>query len=896
MDYSTAMAMESMQTAQEFMRNIYPWICLLVLLVTILVVMVKEKRRRALLLEQSEEEARIRSLPDLGEADKERLLASAAPLPISKEAFPLPDVPLRLVSALAKVFGFLKIVMLVGAAYIMARIFDMADGPGTWSSSSTHPILLSLFIVGLVILSVLQIIASTRVTRGSNRARRFLIFMAVVELGPMIQDPTMAHAALWHGIMVAMSACMLWVLLLRPRAQAAIMHNAGTTRLWQKAAILVLAVACLVSPPFDLKLNMNNTYQSIDSSMGSSSNNGIKLPITRIHLLAGDESKETMELMEQLQAKSSIPVELIAFGQVLPQALNGHDLVLLVSKTLDQKMPKKPEPQPQLPKSVMKILAKEDPGFAGFFQPQPSGDAEIAFNIETPFSHINFASRPSRQRRLLYEMDSPEISISVRAEYSRGNRDKAIDELGDSVEQQLANCLRSRNETSVVSALPEPLAIEPDTMDQPKLSFVSNAVQVAHFFTPEQQINLYRLPDNSPEFLTAISNELVSANWEHESHGRYQKGNERIVIAGPAYYAAENPLPHIHMVHSKCRDAAFPESFPVELCQQNFAYFIEIFRANSVPEDILREATQKYLETPDLSAQELYKVYISISNIEGLDSIKPDLLYRFAQVLHGEPISEQTFALYRNLAEEMAKKRLDDAEECYGKIKALYADQIFHLELKPGTNGMDQAEITLEDLDRPKMITFSKTRNDPANSVQHFTLYFLGWLESMEDGQYKSHYADPRRSGTEKGKVFNKRYIRIPSFQPSGEIGSYSCGDGSYTRVEEMTRPGSLSLVHEFSATNNTLKVEVFYNDITLDIARTPDGNYILNKEILTADELHERLRAKHEKAEKFKLYASLKESEQEEFYKTVISDLPQQTRIEYNDLPERDANHPTEM
>ncbi len=893
MDYSTAMAMESMQTMQEFMRNSYPWICLLVLLVTILVVMVKEKRRRALLLEQSEEEARIRSLPDLDEADKERLLASAAPLPISKEAFPLPDVPLRLVSALAKVFGFLKIVMLVGAAYILARISEMADGPGTFSSSSTHPILFSLLIIVLVILSVLQIIASTRVTRGSNRARRFLIFMAVVELGPMIQDPTMVHATLWHGIMVAMSACMLWVLLLRPRAQAAIMHNAGTTRLWQKAAILVLAIACLLSPPFDLKLSMNaeNTFQRIDSSMGSSSNNGITLPITRIHLLAGDESKETMELMEQLQAKSSIPVELVSFGQAVPQALSGHDLVLLVSKTLDQEKAKEPEPQPQLPKSVMKILAKEDPGFAGFFQPQPSGDAEIAFRVETPFAHNNFASRPNRQICRLYEMDSPDISISVRAEYSRGNRDKAMDELGDSVEQNVANYLRSRNEKCVVSALPEPLAIEPDTMAQPNLSFVSNAVQVAHFFTPEQQINLYRLPDNSPEFLTAISNELVSANWEHEWNERYQKGNERIIITGSAYYAQQLPLPYIHVVHSKWRDAAIPESFPVELCRQNFADFIEIFRADSVPEDILREATQKYLETPDLSAKELYKVFRSISGIAGLDSIKPDLLYRFAQVLHGEPICERIFALYRNLAEEMAKKRLHDAEECYGKIKALYADQIFHLELKPGTNGMDQAEITLEDLDRPKIITFSKTRNDPANSVQHFTLYFLGWMESMEDGQYKSHYADPRRSGTEKGKVFNKQYMNISSFQPSGEIGSYSCGDCSYTRVEEMTRPGNLSLVHEFSATNNTLKVEVFYNDITLDIAHTPDGNYRLNKEILTPDELHERLRAKHEKDEKFKLSASLKKSEQQEFYETVISDLPQQTRIEYNDLPETDGS-----
>lgn len=160
----------------EFMKNAFPWISLLVLLITVVGVALAEKRK--LILQHSGEEERINKLEELDAGQKERLLKAAAPLPQSLEAYPLPDLPQRLVAALCKVSGLLKLVLLLGTGYSLARIASMPNA----TRSCTHPILWGAFVSLLIALAVLQIWASTQVTRGSNKARRYLLFMAILDL------------------------------------------------------------------------------------------------------------------------------------------------------------------------------------------------------------------------------------------------------------------------------------------------------------------------------------------------------------------------------------------------------------------------------------------------------------------------------------------------------------------------------------------------------------------------------------------------------------------------------------------------------------------------------------------------------------------------------------------
>jgi hypothetical protein len=503
MDYTTTTAIENIQRILEFMQHTYPWITLLLLLATVLIVMMQEKRRRALRLERSEEEARIHSLPGLSEADREQLLMAAAPLPHSKEAYPLPDLPLRLTSALAKVFGLLKIVLLGGAAYVLTRIVRMPERELT----AEHPVIFSLLIAGMILLSMLQIIASTRVTRGSNRARRFLIFMAVLELGTMMQYPGMAHAVLWRIIIGSMAAYMLWALLLRSRAQTAITHQAKPTPLWKKTAILVLCLLSFIQKPIHIEMNTtaSNSYKEIElvSVIGGG---GATLPIQQVILQAGDPSTETWHLMKHLDRTLQMPTVLIEFGKTVPHSMDVTDLYLLVSKSLDINKEQPPKTESNIPIEVLKLIGKESPEIAQIYTTQPSGDEEIAFEIATVLTRPTFLRTLFRDK--IQKINDSDVRLNLSAEYSTGDRAEAIDEIGDSASERLNEYITERNRDPSVEELPDILAaVETESLPAPNLAFMTNAVFVARTYTPLAEINLYHLGKFEPECVGVVSNQ-----------------------------------------------------------------------------------------------------------------------------------------------------------------------------------------------------------------------------------------------------------------------------------------------------------------------------------------------------------------------------------------------------
>lgn len=807
---TTSMTINSLSQILMFMQHVFPWISLLVLFLTAVIVMLKEKRKRAFCLEQSEEEARIRAL-DIDEAYKEQLLKAAALLPVSKEAFPLPDLPLRLVSALAKVFGWLKLVLQFGAVYSMMRIRIL---PGSTRTIDGPVVVGVLLLLEFILLAVLQIAASTRVTRGNNLARRFLIFMAVLDLGTVMYDPNMAYALLWRAILVAMSAYTLWALVLRKGAQEAVTYHAVSTRQWQKAVLVIVSLFFVFTTPFDTKVETRNTSHKLETNTSSGDHEpAIKLPILRIYLQAGDESRATTDLMENIKENLTVSAELLAFDQAALHTICGGELLLLVSKTLDQQ--KEKQSGEKVDRKFLKMLAKADPEMARRFYPQPSGDKKIAFEINTPFNYQNFSWKSDGSD--LLPMSSLDLQITTSAEYNRGSRESTLEALGKDVAKNINGYISKHNAKTIITSLPEALTVEPEPLPPPAYGFMTNACLKASYVDHQQQINLYKAGEYSSNAFLTVSNELVAAGWKHDYQGRFvrNKNRETMTVLGPAWYGRQEPLPYLYVVYSKNRKPDLPEGFAIDLCQNSYADFISIFKAEAVSEEILKKVTLDYLQQSDLSAKQLNKVYKSISTIESLDSIKPNLLMRFAEKLHEEPMSEYVFSLYQDLAKQMATRN-SVATNSLDRIKALYADQIVQLELARDTNGFARAETTLSLKDRPQIITLGGL-SDSLPESRIYVPYFLLWQEVFQNGQCKSYYDSPYGSGSSESSEFQGHRLTLCGLLSDGygHVGMSSGGfSDQYCSVEDMTEPGNLTLLAYSNPDNSDeLIVKVALNE-----------------------------------------------------------------------------------
>jgi hypothetical protein len=857
MNFEAMMALDGLQRSMEFMREIFPWMSLLVLLFTVLGVMCVEKRKRSLLLEQSEEEGRIRAMPNLSDAEKERLLKAAAPLPESREAYPLPDVPLRLVSALAKVFGLLKIILFLGAIYSIVRILQFPEA----TRSVSHPGLTGLLVAGFIVLSIVQVMASMRVTRGSDMARRFLIFMAALDLNLVVWEFDLPRAVLWRLMIVAMSGCVLWVLLLRKNARASVVCDGSPPRLWQKAAVLVLCVLSCWPSVFELDLTVsaNRSFHELKTFMSSGGNGG--LPVERVILQAGDAGEETRALMRRIKAGLEAPVELLEFGQLPERALGGADLYLLVSQTLDVKKEKPPENASSLDPGILKLLAKNHPDMAYAFGPQRSGDREIAFEIETPFSRPPFL-RPTWQTKLKW-LEAADLRINLKSEYAQNDREEAVAEIAADAVQKLNAFARMRNEKAVVPVLPEVLSVEPEPLPALALECMTNCVLVTRYFCPQTEINLYRFAGGEGDVLGTVSNQLVAAGWKYDHDLRFEKKNESLVIRGPKIFADQYALPHLYLIHAQCRKIEFAEGYLDDFCRNRFAEFMELFQPKAVSAEVYRAAIEAYLEQPDLTAEQLHTVCLSTSNWKVFEEERIPVLYRLAQVLHDTPATDERISTYSFLANEMTVERID-GNPYFEKMEAVLYDRIRSVNFEPGSNGVEQVAFSVKGLERPQMIFFKKTLKDPSVSCVQLPLFLLLWIESDDEEVCRIHIYQPG-GGTARGcRDIKQGYQQLRRFHDGGFWG----GGAAFGHVPEITHPekGRIMMAYTIQPETCQMDFRACLNDSAITLTRDAAGSYFLDQQALSGEELVAELKERQQSGESFGLMALLDASGRSEF------------------------------
>jgi hypothetical protein len=383
-------------------------------------------------------------------------------------------------------------------------------------------------------------------------------------------------------------------------------------------------------------------------------------------------------------------------------------------------------------------------------------------------------------------------------------------------------------------------------------------------------MNLYRVRGEQ-ESVGSISNQLVSAGWKYDYDNRFEKANESVVIRGPNVFAAQHPLPHLYVLHAQSRKVELPDSYFEAYCRRDFGEFIAFFQPKSVSVEVYREAMEDYLKNPDLSAKELLAVYKKLSNWDELKPGRPALLYRFAEQLRHAPFDEETIDLYSALGREVTVERGDDP--VYEKIDDLYADEVIHLELTEDTNGLHRGEATVFGVDRPRLITFSKAGDDTEGSREVLPFYFIGHVQTLDGGSYKSRHVTPGGGGSTTGKDFEEQFMQIRALGAEYS-GGRTWGPMSTWRsaesMEERMKSGDLLVFYEFFPVTSELNLTVVQNDEAMTLYRTEDGQYLLDDVLMTSEELAQALQQDYETGDRLGVIAHFSKKDRKAFWKDI--------------------------
>jgi len=475
-------------------------------------------------------------------------------------------------------------------------------------------------------------------------------------------------------------------------------------------------------------------------------------------------------------------------------------------------------------------------------------------------------------------MGAPSIKLAQSAEYSGKSRDAILVDISAAIGKTLNQFIGRQDYEATLLAFPEALVTEPAPMAAPVFGFMQGAVREAEYCAGGHRLQLYRIGGFSPEYMNAVTNQLVEAGWTHRWNGRFEKGKEKISIQGNARYDHEASLPYLHLVHAQSEKVGFSEADRIALCRENYADFIAIFPAKAVPDEVLFQETLEYLDTPDLSATELYRVYDLAQHSKMLKGIRPALLLRFARMLHEEPMNEWIFKLYKDLAEAITKDRSENRDVC-GRIEELLGNRFVHLELQPGTNGLDRAEVVAARGERPLLLTLSKTRNEPTESREFFPFYHVSWVDEREDGTYKGYTSMLGGVGSSEGAKLDASYVILYGFSMrDSRCNGRQWGPLTATREEWVVnnvKPGDLCLTYDPMVQSNQVDIAVMFNDDRLVVSRGgEEGGYFLGKEPMSEEQLFKALTKRQMEAEALQVVAMLKKGGRQ-IFKDLWSDLP---------------------
>ena len=328
----------------EILSFYLPAVAAGVIVVVTLLLVCRDRRRRSLALEAPPESRRIAALAESGLVSPEearRLLAECNALPEVRETAPVPDLPLRLVSAFGRIFGVMKLVLYLGRIgalgilRLMAQSSNYVRGIDAELEDGRLFFALSAF---LVLVSVLELAASVRLLRGSLAARNLLVFCWIADFA-LLMTAYAGYDSLYYALPAA--ACGIYslhVLVFRRDAVRRIAARGPEPGRGAKSAVAGIAAAALLFGIFGLPLlnpeleGMKPVMSLVSTGIGGPA----QIRCQKILLIAGTPDAETAEfcslLAPLLTADAGIPCEIRRFDGPVPLDDHLRELPFMVSR------------------------------------------------------------------------------------------------------------------------------------------------------------------------------------------------------------------------------------------------------------------------------------------------------------------------------------------------------------------------------------------------------------------------------------------------------------------------------------------------------------------------------------------------------------------------------------
>ena len=317
----------------------------------------RDRYQRKLTLLPSPEEQRIRTLVATGAIDSrdaETLLAGCHVLPEVRESVPLPDLPLKLVSAFGRIYSVMKIVMLAGVAATFGAIELYLSNQGNDATSELHseklPFLLACAIL-VFALAIGEFIASVKILHGSIRARNFLIFSWIVNFLLIRAMLAPFDSAFCCILTAGCGIYTLYVLLFRHNARRKISSATAETPRNGKIISGICAAAALTTGLTLFSAQSNTRYKDSTTleTFHSGVHGSLHFEIEKVVLIPATPDRETAELCTLLarvfQSDSGPACELRRYGEKVP--VDDLLRILPVVVTRVEYLPPAPIPEAQ---------------------------------------------------------------------------------------------------------------------------------------------------------------------------------------------------------------------------------------------------------------------------------------------------------------------------------------------------------------------------------------------------------------------------------------------------------------------------------------------------------------------------------------------------------------------
>ncbi len=499
----------------------------LTLLITFTILFFTEKRSRKLILKQSREVERINNLADIDDVEKKHLIDALNCLPEVIEEYPLPDVPLRLTAKISKFYALFKLTMLV--LYVIFFSFmasQIISGVKFNQSHSYAEVIIIFCTVAIVILAIFELIMAKKLTYGSFKARRFLIFSWLFNPFLIFMVFSSQTKFITMPIIFILAIFCLWTLFLRNGAKKAISfaENKEFSKKIKIVFSFVVVVLTIVNLSFKFfNVTLTNSFQfTVNSAIGYSMKSHKK--VNQVNLLAFSEDRRIKKIVqilaEKITKKNKIKVNIITDEKMSEFDNTTQQITVMINK-VNVKNYKDSFIIPEENENLKKL---------GIFLNSEGLPKQIIYNPFVNKLRIEVDNNAISEFRLAnFQKTGSNNNASFSLAYL-GDEEKALKKMAGEIYQKVIVDILEKSQDGVT--IPDYICNKAQSIDIiKKFNFLESAeiINQSYDFYNAQKTYM-RIPVKSEKLVEQINKlglQLVKNNFKRDSNGNYENSKTR---------------------------------------------------------------------------------------------------------------------------------------------------------------------------------------------------------------------------------------------------------------------------------------------------------------------------------------------------------------------------------